>query len=84
MFWRGGEVVTLWSAKPTGAGSIPAHASLPSLKLRRVIRPGWQNWYARETKNFVTARSCGFDAHPGHISTRPATAEQAQCKQNLI
>ena len=25
--WRGGEVVTLRSAKPTCAGSIPAHAS---------------------------------------------------------
>lgn len=25
--WRGGEVVTLRSAKPTRAGSIPAHAS---------------------------------------------------------
>ena len=25
--WRGGEVVTLRSAKPPHAGSIPAHAS---------------------------------------------------------
>lgn len=29
--WRGGEVVTLRSAKPTRAGSIPAHASAMEL-----------------------------------------------------
>ena len=32
--WRGGEVVTLRSAKPTCAGSIPAHASNCNFKIK--------------------------------------------------
>jgi hypothetical protein len=33
-FWPGGEAVTLRSAKPTCAGSIPAQASTISLSSR--------------------------------------------------
>lgn len=63
--WRGGEVVTLRSAKPTCAGSIPAHASR---KLLQAVFAAWEqaNCFAcvgnRKTEHVALRQRVGVES----------------------
>ena len=63
---RGGEEVTLRSAKPTCRGSIPLHASSPRSFLGECPGGGIG---IRARLKIVSRKGCGIVAHPGHMTT---------------
>ena len=40
--------------------------------------PGWRNWFTRWTQNPLSARACGFESRPGHLTIRAATRDDAR------